>query len=566
VTEEQDNKEDVITLLIAGYPDSIKHDLMQSLYDSGVLYGNLAVKRMDGKKGDACQSSRRSQQLVSFNIVLLPAGMPGGNELDAILRAADGVLYIWEANHATMEKNKWLFASLLEQLGYRVRGNRSIFKSCRLIPIHVCTYTDGLVQQTSAAIDEIHAFLPKYGIIADAIPNVIPTDLSTFRTVLMHAIRACVQSKLYLTKTPPFANEMDTSKARHDGITDLEKNLNLLSNERDVLKRSIADLERAIVRMSRNGFLRTTCGSCGTSIFHPEISGEAMFQCENAACGVLLHERCLASPVNATRICPLCRGAIKQMNHAQPSIIGIYNALIDQSRRKAVATSQVARETLHDGFPGKGKAFIRSIIALDNLNARPGPIAAPAKQLDVSKPYRLKIAVCGGPGTGKTALALRFCVDQFSEQSEVTTSTQVFTRTGKCGGNAYYMEIYDFPGFPRIGAPPLGPITGFDGVILVFDSANLMTIMELHDEWLPKIFKHDPGIPAFLVATKVEEMDSHEYRDLHDISVGFSRANRLNGFMSTSGKTGDGVLEVFAVLVRAIFSRYGVSFNDDTEF
>ncbi|MHA1273403.1 MAG: Rab family GTPase [Promethearchaeota archaeon] len=182
--------------------------------------------------------------------------------------------------------------------------------------------------------------------------------------------------------------------------------------------------------------------------------------------------------------------------------------------------------------------------------------------------FTYKIVLIGAGGVGKTCLFNRFCFNSFDLNTLMTIGINFHTtylplkfRDYEGDHNEYNEEnyyvvdsIFDFSGQERFR--PLIPqfLEGASGALLIFDSVNFSSFVQL-DEWYNLLIKNaDPNIPKLLIGSKSDLLDKIPKAQIvsEDVILDYVKEKNLDGFYRTSALTNYNVLEVFKKLTNLI--------------
>lgn len=167
--------------------------------------------------------------------------------------------------------------------------------------------------------------------------------------------------------------------------------------------------------------------------------------------------------------------------------------------------------------------------------------------------FIFKISVVGDGEVGKTSLIKRYTSASFDGNYIKTIGAQFSTYDEEIDGLKCKLSLWDIAGQDEHHFLRPTFYKGSRGAIVVFsleDSEHGKTSYDHVDEWFRGI-KHNCGnIPVVLFGNKLDLVDESQLEEEKVIKqvekLGF------NGYFKTSAKTGNGVIEAFRILIKAI--------------
>lgn len=159
----------------------------------------------------------------------------------------------------------------------------------------------------------------------------------------------------------------------------------------------------------------------------------------------------------------------------------------------------------------------------------------------------IKLVVVGGGGAGNTTLLRRYVFGTFDGDTSITQGVEFFTKDIRHPGLTQCVHFYDFAGEERFRFIIPTFLIGAAGALVVLDLTRFSTL-ESVEQWVRIIRATAGDIPVFLVGNKSDLLDQRS------ISAQYARdlATRhgLDGYMETSAKNGENILQVFQELTR----------------
>lgn len=165
----------------------------------------------------------------------------------------------------------------------------------------------------------------------------------------------------------------------------------------------------------------------------------------------------------------------------------------------------------------------------------------------MSHDYR--IVVVGAGGVGKSALTVRFIQGNFVEKYDPTIEDS-YRKQVEMDGTACMLDIMDTAGQEEYGPLRDQYMKTGQGFLIVYSITGRSTfeqaqVLKTHIERLNEEMK----VPSVLVGNKSDLEDARQVT----IEEGKAKAEELGtGFIETSAKTDNNVLEAFQSLVRLI--------------
>lgn len=171
-----------------------------------------------------------------------------------------------------------------------------------------------------------------------------------------------------------------------------------------------------------------------------------------------------------------------------------------------------------------------------------------------------KVCLLGTSGVGKTSLVSRFVSSIFSEKYLTTIGVKVDRKDVSVDGKDVSLAIWDIAGVDDFQPLRTSHLRGSGGCLLVADGTRTGTLDRALD--IRRTFADATGnMPLVLALNKMDLRTQWEISD-----------KRIGGLISdgwhvqlTSAKTGEGVEDAFAILVRLMMSRFMSDVTSDTD-
>jgi len=162
----------------------------------------------------------------------------------------------------------------------------------------------------------------------------------------------------------------------------------------------------------------------------------------------------------------------------------------------------------------------------------------------------LKILLIGNSGSGKSALLIRYCDDQFdSESSTATIGVDFKLKTLSVRGKSYRLNLLDTAGQERFRTLSNSYYRGAHGVILVYDISNRESFLAM-ERWYEEAESNAmPGAVMYLVGSKLDRASSRMVS--YEEGAQLARAHG-SSFAEVSAKTRENVKQPFIQIVDEI--------------
>jgi len=169
-----------------------------------------------------------------------------------------------------------------------------------------------------------------------------------------------------------------------------------------------------------------------------------------------------------------------------------------------------------------------------------------------------KVVLLGTTGVGKSALAMKYVRDEFTETLPTTVGACFFAKRIVVGTNVVKLQIWDTAGQERFHA--LTPLYyhGSVGAILVFDLSNPKSFKGV-ETWADELSQNtSDDIVLAVVGSKSDLYYAQppDQRQLHVPKAAQTYAQQIGAiYMETSAKTGKGIDDLFNELTKRIIER-----------
>ncbi|MHA2398527.1 MAG: Rab family GTPase [Promethearchaeota archaeon] len=181
--------------------------------------------------------------------------------------------------------------------------------------------------------------------------------------------------------------------------------------------------------------------------------------------------------------------------------------------------------------------------------------------------YVFKICLVGSGAVGKTCMARRLCFDTFNAETQLTVGIDFYAYdipiivNGK--ETKVRLMIWDFGGQEQFKTLFNYYINGANGIFLVFDLANLESLIKL-DWWYEKLIQYNlQNHPKILIGTKLDliaSVDKKSKVDKYVIEQFLQKRNETD-FVMTSSKENENILFSFKKMARKIMNSNNLEFD-----
>ena len=172
---------------------------------------------------------------------------------------------------------------------------------------------------------------------------------------------------------------------------------------------------------------------------------------------------------------------------------------------------------------------------------------------------KIKIMLIGETKTGKTSLISRYCKNEFSGESYISTIGIDFQiKNLVIKKKKIRLQIWDTAGQERFRNIAKNYFQSSDGFLVVYDIANKDSFETL-DYWIEEIKSNSPIMTQIiLVGNKCDIIDERQIKT--DDGKTYAKNKNIK-FYEVSAKQGTNVNEVFECLVKDILNNFSPNEN-----
>ena len=164
-----------------------------------------------------------------------------------------------------------------------------------------------------------------------------------------------------------------------------------------------------------------------------------------------------------------------------------------------------------------------------------------------------KVIVIGEAFVGKSSIMIRGIKDEYIEDYEVTVGADSGTFLSRINQENVQLQIWDTAGSEKFRSMIHVFFTKSEGALLVYDITKKESFDAL-DYWLKMLRDNTtPDISIILVGNKKDQEELRQVK--HKDGEKYAYKNALMKFIETSAKTGEGVIDTFKILSKALYSK-----------
>ncbi|XP_009136330.1 rac-like GTP-binding protein ARAC3 isoform X1 [Brassica rapa] len=177
----------------------------------------------------------------------------------------------------------------------------------------------------------------------------------------------------------------------------------------------------------------------------------------------------------------------------------------------------------------------------------------------MSDPRFIKCVTVGDGATGKTCLLISYTSNTFPTDY-VPTVFDIISANVIVDGNSINLGVWDTAGQADYNRLRRLNYHLPDVFLLAFSLVSKASFENVAKKWVPELRHHAPGVPIFLVGTKLDLRDDKEYLLEHPGAVPISTSHGVElmklvgafAYTECSAKTQQNVKAVFDVAIKVV--------------
>lgn len=160
----------------------------------------------------------------------------------------------------------------------------------------------------------------------------------------------------------------------------------------------------------------------------------------------------------------------------------------------------------------------------------------------------------GETEVGKTSLLEYFVNGQAASHTPTTPGASFMKKQMVIDDNCVNFQLWDTAGQERFRAIAPMYYRGADAVLLVYEVGSQRSFLEIEKYWLEEVrSKSSASAVVFVVQNKCD-IPAEDRQTSDSVCEAFARENGVRLF-KTSGKTGEGIAEMFVQVYRDVVQR-----------
>lgn len=166
--------------------------------------------------------------------------------------------------------------------------------------------------------------------------------------------------------------------------------------------------------------------------------------------------------------------------------------------------------------------------------------------------YQFRLILIGQSTVGKSSLLRQFKEGEYFPDISLTVGVDFHAKMIRVNGHPIKMQLWDTAGQDRFRAIVKAYYRNAVGGLLVFDTTNRESFMNL-EEWYDEVMKiADPHKPVFvLIGNKDDQVKQRQVS--REDGLRFARNHSMD-YIETSAKSGHNVEEAFQILAEKILT------------
>ncbi|MHA1934054.1 MAG: Rab family GTPase [Candidatus Thorarchaeota archaeon] len=169
------------------------------------------------------------------------------------------------------------------------------------------------------------------------------------------------------------------------------------------------------------------------------------------------------------------------------------------------------------------------------------------------RPPVFKTVLIGEGGVGKTSITLRYTEDRFDDNMKITIGVNLASKKIQVGDNMATLMMWDLGGQPRFRDVVSDYFRGSKIAIAVYDATRYFSLERL-GEWVERLKDSAPDCELIFVGNKIDEREDGSGVSLSDCEAFAARFGAP--CTEVSAKTGEGIDEMFEMVVKTLFKKH----------
>ncbi len=197
------------------------------------------------------------------------------------------------------------------------------------------------------------------------------------------------------------------------------------------------------------------------------------------------------------------------------------------------------------------RALLVKLRAKESMQTSTKPFPEISTKQEKNAEFKIKLAVCGDPGVGKTSTILRFTDNAFSRRYLPTMGVSISDKLFRVKKNVIELILWDIAGQSKFELMRRHFYQGSEAVVLVFDLTNPISFSSIRD-WeadLRKNISDEKVMIGYLFGNKCDMIKERKISNEDALQL----ANELNLiYIEISAMTGKNVEYAFYKIAEAV--------------
>ena len=171
--------------------------------------------------------------------------------------------------------------------------------------------------------------------------------------------------------------------------------------------------------------------------------------------------------------------------------------------------------------------------------------------------YIFKIILIGDSNTGKTSLITRYVNNTFDSKHLCTIGVDFMMKKVVINNRTIKLQIWDTAGMEKYKQITSSYYRGAQGAIIVFDLSSNNSFFSVR-KWIDDFFQissSKPNSKAIILVGNKRDLIEERQVPKEEVNK-FVEINANIAYFETSAKTGDGVNEMFKVIIEQLIEKF----------